>query len=169
MNNLDIGPDKTQVSVVTYSSRVYNNFSLNQFQTKDDILSAMGRIPFISGKTRTSRALKYMTETSFKSVHGARMNVPHIGVLITGGPATYKKLTLYRGQVAKNDYNITIFTVGVGSSVDTNELSFISSIPRRRYHLSAEHFEALKSLSGPLSIKLCNGKNCILYMSTKVN
>lgn len=165
VNNMDVGPDKTRVSVVTYSSGVYNQFFLNQYQTKSDVLSAIDRIPFISGRTHTSDALKYVTYTSFSPTHGARSNVPHIGVLVTDGPSTAKELTKVQGQVAK-DNNIVMYTVGVGSGVDMDELSFVSSSPHQRYLLTAEHYGALNSLSGPLSTKLCNGKIFPYLLST---
>lgn len=157
VNNMDIAPDKTQVSLVTFSSGVYNQFFLNQYQTKADVLSAIDRIPYIAGRTHTSDALKYVTQTSFSPLHGARNNVPHIGILITDGPSTNKELTKVQGQVAK-DNNVVMYTVGVGSGVDRDELSFVSSSPVQRYMLNAEHYGALNSLSGPLSTKLCNGK-----------
>lgn len=157
VNNMKIAPDKTQISVVTFSSGVYNQFFLNAYASKADVLAAIDRIPYISGRTHTSDALTYVTHTSFNPIHGARSNVPHIGVLITDGPSTAKDLTKIQGQVAK-DNNIIMYGVGVGSGINMDELSSVSSSPSHRYMLTAENYGALNSLSSSLSTKLCNGK-----------
>ncbi|XP_076113274.1 uncharacterized protein LOC143080959 isoform X2 [Mytilus galloprovincialis] len=155
VNNMKIAPDKTQISVVTFSSGVYNQFFLNAYASKADVLAAIDRIPYISGRTHTSDALTYVTHTSFNPIHGARSNVPHIGVLITDGPSTAKDLTKIQGQVAK-DNNIIMYGVGVGSGINMDELSSVSSSPSHRYMLTAENYGALNSLSSSLSTKLCN-------------
>ena len=160
VNNLKVAPDKTQISLVTFSSGVYNQFFLNQFATKADALAAIDRIPYIAGRTHTADAIKYVTQTSFNPIHGARNNVPHIAVLITDGPSTAKDLTKIQGQVAK-DNNIIMYGVSVGSGVDMEELSSVTSSPNHRYLFKAENYGALNTLAGPLSTKLCNGKRFV--------
>jgi hypothetical protein len=167
VNDLKVAPDKTQISVVTFSSGVYNQFFLNQYATKADALAAIDRIPYISGRTHTSDALKYVTRTSFSPIHGARSNVPHIAVLMTNGPSTAKDLTKFQGQVAK-DNNIIVYGVGVGSGVDMDELSSVTSSPSHRYLFKAENYGALNSLSSALSTKLCNGMYYLFLLKVVV-
>lgn len=96
------------------------------------------------------------SKASFSPSHGARGDVPHIAVLLTDGPSTTKAITKLQAQTAK-DNNAVIYTVGVGSGVDVDELTSVSSNPDLRYSMFADNYETLNSLSDMLATKICNG------------
>lgn len=153
VSKMDTSPNKTQVSIVTYSSGVYNHYFLNQHPSRTDIMN----IPFRAGRSHTADAIRYVTQTSFNPVHGARNNVPHIAVLVTNGPSSSKQITKIEAQSAK-DNNIIMYTVGVGSGVDQDELKTVASDPDSRYYMQTQNYGALGGVSGSLATNLCNGK-----------
>lgn len=157
VNNLQIAPDKTQVSVVTFSNGVYNQFFLNQYSTKSDIINAISGIPYRGGRSHTADAIRYVTQTTFNPIHGARGGVPHVTVLVTNGGSTTPDITSVQAQTAK-DNNVILYGVGVGSGVNMQELTSISSDPDSRYILKADSYGSLNPLSGALSTKICNGE-----------
>lgn len=157
VKDLAVGQDKVRVSAVTFGSSVYNQFFLNQYDKKNDVMHAISGIPYLGGRTYTAEAIKYASQTSFNPVHGARNNVPHITVLVTNGPSTNKDITKLQGQAAK-DNNVIMYAVGVGGAAEMEELEAVSSKPDSRYLMKAENFASLNGLSDLLSTKLCNGK-----------
>lgn len=44
-----LGPDKLQISVVTFSTAAHNVFYLNAYPDKADLLTAMKNVPYIAG------------------------------------------------------------------------------------------------------------------------
>ena len=46
----DIGPNKVQVSIVTFASAPHNAFYLNTYHDKASLLQAIARVPYVSGK-----------------------------------------------------------------------------------------------------------------------
>ena len=158
MNNLDVGRNKVQISTVTFSSGVHNQFFLNNHATKTDVMNAISGIQYLPGNTDTADALKYVTQTTFTPSHGSRGGIPHIMVLVTDGPSRTKDITKLRAQTAK-DNNIAIYTVGVGGGIDRDELKSISSNPDSRYFLTADNYGSINSLSKLLATKICNGKH----------
>lgn len=157
VNNLQIAPDKTHVSVVTFSNGVYNQFFLNQYSTKSDIINAISGIPYRGGRTHTADAIRYVTQTTYNPIHGARGNVPHVAVLVTNGGSTTPDITKVQAQTAK-DNNVILYGVGVGSGVNMQELTSVTSDPDSRYVLKADSYGSLDALSNGLSTKICNGK-----------
>ncbi|XP_076111945.1 uncharacterized protein LOC143080130 isoform X2 [Mytilus galloprovincialis] len=155
VNNLDVGRDKVRISTVTFSSGVHNQFFLNNYDTKANVMNAVSGIQYLPGSTDTSDALKYVTQTSFTPQHGGRGGIPHIMVLVTDGPSITRDITKLQAQTAK-DNNIAIYTVGVGHGIDMDELKSVSSDPDSRYLLTADNYDSLGSLSELLATKMCN-------------
>lgn len=157
VNSLDVRRDQVQISAVTYSSGVHNQFFLNNYATKADVLNAISGIKYLPGSADTGDAITYVTQTSFMPNHGARGGVPHVMVLVTDGPSVTREITKLKAQTAK-DNDILIYTVGVGNGIDTDELKSVSSNPDSRYFLTADNFNSLNSLSDLLATKICNGQ-----------
>ncbi|KAK3581063.1 hypothetical protein CHS0354_033849 [Potamilus streckersoni] len=130
-NNMDIGSNKSQISAVTFSSGVYNQFYLNQYATKADINTAVDGIQFKGGRTHTADAIKFATDTSFNPLHGGRTQVPHVAILITNGASGSRDVVKLEAQRAR-DNGVTLYTIGVGGSADMDELRDIASDPDSR-------------------------------------
>lgn len=157
VNNLDVRREHVQISTVTYSSGVHNQFFLNTYDTKTDVLNGISRIKYLPGTVDTGDAITYATQNSFSPNHGARSGAPHVMVLVTNGPSVTREITKLKAQTAK-DNNILIYTVGVGNGIDTDELTSVASDPDSRYFLTADNFNSLNSLSDLLATKICNGQ-----------
>lgn len=166
-NKLNVGQDQVHVSALTFSSGVHNKFYLNDYARKSDVLHALSGIQYFPGNTDTADAIKFMSQQSFSPAHGARGDVPHIAVLLTDGPSTTKAITKLQAQTAK-DNSAVIYTVGVGSGVDVDELTSVSSNPDLRYSMFADNYDTLNSLSDMLATKICNGEWVLFLIKTKL-
>ncbi|CAH1253452.1 COL12A1 [Branchiostoma lanceolatum] len=146
INQFQIGPDATKVGVIQYSSTVREEFSMNRYLTKQDVMRAIDRIPFLGGFTRTGEAITFMKQHS-----QFRGNVPKIAIVITDGRA--QDDVSYPSQMA-HSAGVIMYAISVGS-VNMNELKLIASA--ERYITTVSDFDALSTLTLSLTEQICRG------------
>ena len=150
VDEFDIGPEDTQVGLISYSSSATARFYLNTYHNKASLLSAINGLPYNSGGTNTAAAIDLLRLQGFTSANGGRPTseaVPRVAVVITDGYSNSFTATVTAAQSAHND-EITIFAVGVGSNVNSDELDAIASDPSYVSNLDgfdASQFEALQT------------------------
>lgn len=131
VNDFHIGPDKTQVGVITYESYAMFHFYLNTYQDKPSLLTAINSLAFSSGGTNAADALYLLRVYGYMPANGGRpltQAVPRVAVVITDAYSNSYSATVAAAQSAHNE-GIIILAVGVGSSVDHNELTAMASDP----------------------------------------
>ena len=130
-NEFDIGPDDTQVGVISYSSSATARFYLNSYHDKTSLLTAINNLPFSNGGTDTAAAIDLLRLSGFTSTNGGRPQsqaIPRVAVVITDGYSNSYTATVAAAQSAHDD-DITILSVGIGSNVNSDELDAIASDP----------------------------------------
>ena len=131
VNEFDIGPDDTQVGVISYSSSARVQFYLNNYHDKATLLAAINALPFYGGGTNTAAAIDLLYTDGFTSTNGARSQsqaIPRVAVVITASQSANHTATARSAENAQNE-GIILFSVGVGNNVNTNELEDIASDP----------------------------------------
>ena len=148
----DIGPDKTRVGVITFSSDVTPIFGLDEHTSRHSLLKAITpkHLKHRGGETHTGPAISYVRRHGFRS----RPNVAHIMVVITDGVSSNPEVTQREAEAAKKA-GIYVFAVGVGQSVDAMELKGIASSPTDRFMFSVSSFHALRTVKDILAIRTC--------------
>ena len=126
-----INQQKTRVGVVLFNGSPTTAIMLNQYQTIDQIDSAVDAVTQSSSNEPGSlgEGITYTSETLFKP--NSRIRTPCVLVIITGSKS--RDNTLQASQNAMHA-NITIFVIGVGSSVDKADLTEVAS-PYPENHL----------------------------------
>ena len=56
--DLDIGPNSTRVAAAYFSNESYTAFTLDQYNTRQDVQEAIRYIPYIGGKTNIASGLR---------------------------------------------------------------------------------------------------------------
>ena len=154
--SFNIGPRNVQIGVTTFASTPHNEFNLNTFQNKNDLVSAIHKIGYHSGGTRTDLALKYIEANSFKSASGDRPGVANILIVMTDGKSNQPTLTTQE-TVKLHQMNVKVFAIGIGSGADRNELSRIASDANHVFQV--QNFDALNTLNAELKKTACKGNN----------
>ncbi|XP_034995173.2 collagen alpha-3(VI) chain isoform X5 [Zootoca vivipara] len=129
VDTLDIGPDKVQVAVVQYSSRVQPEFLLNRYQDKADVIRAIQRLSAMGGPSLyTGAALNYLMSNIFTSQAGSRLSegVPQLLILLT---AEKSSDDVTRPAVDLKSRGAVPFGIGIRNA-DAAELQTISFIPQ---------------------------------------
>nr|XP_022328103.1 uncharacterized protein LOC111127294 isoform X1 [Crassostrea virginica] len=148
----DIGPSNVQISVVSYSTRVMENFNLKRYPNKADLINAIHRIPYLSGSTHTSEAINFVRQHSFTPGAGDRPPVTDVLFVVTDGQSISPTNTKHAADLA-HQAGIKTFAIGVGSSISKQELQNIASDPQHVFHVST--FDALHQLQSELRNKTC--------------
>ncbi|WAR12447.1 CO6A4-like protein [Mya arenaria] len=123
-NNLryyNLSPQCTRISVVTYSSGVYNQFYLNQYHSQQELYNAIDAIQYKAGGTNTGNVINWVNSNSFTAANGGRVGVPHYAVWVGGSSGANPSQTVEAAATARNA-GMMFFSVGVGNGVNNGEL-----------------------------------------------
>ncbi|XP_055362274.1 collagen alpha-1(XII) chain isoform X3 [Betta splendens] len=150
---LQIGEDKTRVSVVQYSSDTRTEFNLNEHLTRPALLRAISSLPYKGGDTRTGNALNYVLTNTFTEAAGAREGLPKTLVIITDGRSE-DPVEIYAKQLRNR--GVEIFVLGV-QHADREEMNLMASPPFSDHVYSVAKFENIKNVQKKLIDRVCTG------------
>uniref|UniRef100_A0AAY4ADD8 VWFA domain-containing protein n=1 Tax=Denticeps clupeoides TaxID=299321 RepID=A0AAY4ADD8_9TELE len=151
---LDVGQNATRVGLLQYGSIVQNEFSLQTFHKKADVLQAISSMVHLASGTMTGLALRYTTEEAFSEAQGARpahVQVPRVAMVVTDGRP---QDTVEEAAAEARQAGIQIFAVGVGR-VDMSTLRAIGSEPHSEHVFLVANFSQIETLSSVFQDKLC--------------
>ncbi|KAL3889637.1 hypothetical protein ACJMK2_001973 [Sinanodonta woodiana] len=150
----EIGKNQTQVSLVTFSTDVTNEFSLNTYSNKADVLNAIGRAHYPNGETYTHLALDYVRQQSLTHHSGSRNGVNKIVIVLTDGKSNEGALTAQAAALLKLKRDVTVIAIGIGSEVDPTELAAIAS--NKNHTFTVASFDLLQTIHQDLTDTTCH-------------
>ncbi|XP_056003036.1 cartilage matrix protein-like isoform X2 [Ostrea edulis] len=148
-----IGPDNVQFGSVTFSSGIRNDFYLNTYHNRHDVLNAIQKIAYMQGGTNTSFGIQFVRENSFEPQNGGRQNATRIVIVITDGQSADPAATKHEAQLL-HQQGVQVYAVGVGSQVDNSELKAISSDGTP---ILVGDFSLLHDIQASLETAACHG------------
>ena len=148
------------VGAVLFGTEVENQFFLNTNERRfQNIINSIRGLRYMNTETNMARALKVMREEQFSRQYGDRPEAPNIAILVTDGvnepsDADRNLNPVDEANQAKNRPNdpIQIYTVGVTSDIDENQLRQISSNNRV---FRADDFQQLSRIVRSLATVIC--------------
>ncbi|ESO91594.1 hypothetical protein LOTGIDRAFT_121960, partial [Lottia gigantea] len=160
----DIGRERTKVGVALFSTTVYPQFSLDDYNSKGHIVDRIGNISYRGGRTNTAEALSYLRQKVFTK-DNKRQGVPRIAIILTDGLSNYPDKTAREAKELHLD-GVTVFVVGIGPAVDEQELNDIATNPDEIHAFHVSDFDALESVKKTLALKTCEGEWPIVVESS---
>lgn len=152
VNRFSIGFTKTQFSVVTFATKVYNEFWLNKYQNKSDLINAIKHISYKEGKTYTHLALNFVTQNTFLPANGGRPNFGKIVIILTDGQSNNPSATKNAAEQL-HLLGAQVISAGIGSGVDLLELTRIAS--DKQNVVVVENFDALQTIETKIQHVAC--------------
>ncbi|XP_061676919.1 collagen alpha-6(VI) chain isoform X2 [Syngnathoides biaculeatus] len=154
VNQTTVGKDLTRFGVILFSSDPKSVFTLNQYDSKRQVLQAISALKSPYGDTYTGKALKYAL-SFFDAEYGGRaaLNVPQILMVITDGDATDGN-NLRQPSSALRDKGIRVFSIGVEGAL-RNQLEIMAGDDLSRVFY-VDNFAALETLHKNITNVLCN-------------
>uniref|UniRef100_A0AAR2M520 VWFA domain-containing protein n=1 Tax=Pygocentrus nattereri TaxID=42514 RepID=A0AAR2M520_PYGNA len=165
LENLDIGPQKTQVSIIQYGSDPRFEFYMNAYQTKQAMIAAASKIAQKGGlETNTFGAINFARTNAFLTSNGGRPGASKVMVVVTDGESHDNSLTDKVISQCNKD-GITRFGIAVlgyytRNNIDTTkliaEIKSIASIPTEKYYFNVSDEVALSEIAGTLGDRIFN-------------
>uniref|UniRef100_A0ACB8EPM5 Integrin alpha-1 n=1 Tax=Sphaerodactylus townsendi TaxID=933632 RepID=A0ACB8EPM5_9SAUR len=143
LQNMDIGPQQTQVGIVQYGENVTHEFNLNTYTTTEDVLAAANAIVQRKGRqTMTALGIDTARKEAFTEARGARRGVQKVMVIVTDGES-HDNFQLKRViEDCEND-NIQRYSIAILGSYNRGNLStekFIEEIKSIASQPTEKHF-----------------------------
>ena len=155
-----VGADKVRIGLITFGSKVFHQFHLNEHYKKNSLVYAIKDVQYVGGGTNTEAAIAHARNVMFKPTNGGRDNVDKLVIVITDGYSRNTTQTALEASISKS-LGIKMFSIGVGFGVDDFELNAIANRPtddREKFMFRVDDFDALDSIKSALTTKACEGK-----------
>ncbi|KAK2170566.1 hypothetical protein LSH36_2g14112 [Paralvinella palmiformis] len=155
-HNVNFGKEGTRIGVVSFGNRATVNIRLDQFGDVSAFEKAVHNIPYKDQNTNTASGLRALRTKLFTEINGDRPRVPNVAVVLTDGKSTWEaNNTIPEATLLKED-GVKIFSIGIGSDINVDELNAIASNPTRPYVYQVESFSDLIVLIGVIVNSTCH-------------
>ncbi|XP_076814530.1 sushi, von Willebrand factor type A, EGF and pentraxin domain-containing protein 1-like isoform X2 [Clavelina lepadiformis] len=165
IRGLDIGPDRTEVAIFTFSDDVDKRHAIELSDNKRSIIRRVRRLPWLAGETNTGAALRYTRQEVLRHDHSIRADpeyrseVVDVTLLITDGQATDTVLPHARRLRSIAD----VYVVGVEPSVgfiNRQELNAMAGDPRRVRFVDEGYAGLTEDFAMDLMALICGEPKC---------
>ena len=159
VNGLEIGPTRTQVGVIVFSSNVQMNFSINKYPNREQLTSAISRIPYYGQQTHTAEALYLLMNEGFADARPKIEGVPRIAIVVTDGQSNGPRSIVDAAKALKQVETITTYAVGIGNA-NVEELKTIASVRNGENlvrYINSFDLAELERLQEDLNAQACTG------------
>ena len=152
---LDMGENKTRVGAATFSDSVKFLSKLEYNLGKEDFISHLNNAAFMGGGTDTAVALRRVREEGFfGSSNQVRGDSSRILIIMTDGLSLTPEITDREAKLLKK-MGVQIFSIGIGSGIDKQELEDIASDPVDKFFLHVDDFGTLDTVKMKLAARTC--------------
>ena len=148
-----IGTGQAQFGIVTFSGNAYLSIELGEFDSPNELTQAISGIQQKPGLTNTAKALRLAREELLRS---GREGVPRAVLIVTDGQSNNRDLTVKEAASTRAN-GIEIYAIGIGSSIDEDELNAVASDPDSMHvSLLKDYSESFfNALLKPLAERVC--------------
>ncbi|XP_074495342.1 integrin alpha-2 [Sebastes fasciatus] len=162
---LDIGPNNTQVSVIQYGVDPKFEFTLGDYQTKEQAVAAASKINQRYGiSTNTFRAIQYASQRAFQESNGGRPDAAKVMVVVTDGESHDNDIrdSVIAECERQGITRFGIAVLGYYSRNDINtdnlikEIKSIASVPTEKFFFNVSEEAALSTIAGALGSRIFN-------------
>ena len=153
VERIEIGSSSTHVALVKYGDDATIIFDLSEGTDKDDIIQQIRDMPYGGGRTHTASALRLCREDIFDTSNGDRPSATNAIIILTDGASTDESPIAEARKL--HDDGVEVMSVGIGSGINEDELSEISSPDHLlgvNYFLAADFDELVNVLDSLLSL-----------------
>lgn len=151
---LDVTHGNTRVGVIVYSTQIHPIIMIDSGMTRSQIKRQVNAIKYVSGRTNTSDALRFVRQYGF-SKERTRENAVKLAIILTDGISRRPLLTKKESNLCR-DQGIHLFAVGIGNKVDKTELKRIANDPDHKFMFHVDSYQALNRIRDFLAITACS-------------
>lgn len=164
IGRLTVSPNGIHVGVIVFSDTASVSFYLTQYLTTAGVQSSVSSLTYIGGGTSFYSGLSLALSDVFTTARGMRNNVIKVALLVTDGQDS-NSAAVTKAQELR-DAGIRVMALGIGNSVDSNNLLNIVITTNNLF--SASDFTQLSDTLAAIlttascqpSGQRCNGSMC---------
>ncbi|RXM94449.1 Integrin alpha-1 [Acipenser ruthenus] len=165
LQGLNIGPNDAQVSIIQYAVDPDFEFRLNDYTSKEKMITAASNInQKLGDQTNTFRAIDFARSHAFLPSNGGRPGAAKVMVVVTDGEShDYSMRDNVIGACEKAQitrFGIAVLGYYIRNDIDTknliNEIKSIASSPTERYFFNVSAEAALSEIAGTLGERIFN-------------
>ena len=151
-----MGPEQSQIAVISYSKYAQVDIKFGEFSNVIDFNAAVDEVKHQRKRTRIDKALDLANTAVFTPSGGARPGVAKVMIILTDGKQTVTNdsKTLDVAVRPLLEKNVTVFAVGVGRAIDLMELLLLVGGNEDNL-FRAENFDKLAQDSIKLASQTC--------------
>ncbi|XP_074652229.1 matrilin-1-like [Tubulanus polymorphus] len=173
IKSFQIGPDRSRIGIISFATRAITRFDMNEYNTTDEMTSAVSKFRQLYGDTHTWEAMALARNSALTTAKGSRKGkVPQIGIVITDGNSQIPWKTKTESAKTREETGIMLFAIGIGDFVSEIELVHIAGskdrvMTTKDYAQLVDHQQSIlkKSCPFPDSSK-CGEVDCAFVMDT---
>ncbi|CAH2296365.1 integrin alpha-2 [Pelobates cultripes] len=163
VQGLDIGPTKTQVSLIQYANNPSVMFKMNAYKTKEDMIRAISGVNQMGGdQTNTFKAIDFTRANAFSEAYGGRPNASKVMVVITDGESHDNAILSQVIRKCEKEkiirFGIAVLGYYIRNNIDSknliNEIKSIASDPKEKYFFNVSDEGALLEKAGTLGERI---------------
>ena len=164
-DSFEIKPDRTQVAWISFATSARVVFSLTDYSTKDTLHNAIRGIIYGNGNTAIGRALETLRTEGFVGGRSS-FDIPEVAIVVTDGRTSGGIDTGTAADNLREERNVNVFAVGVGTGVNTAELARIATAGIENTQDHTQHIDGfidnqLNTLQQLIRARTCFGKSYI--------
>lgn len=144
-----------------FSSHATLQFGLETYSSLDGVKLGLASTKFSGGGTNIAAAIDMGVDVLFNS-SVVRANAAKIIFLVTDGQSADKANTQLAAERARINGAIT-FVIGVGKSVDNQELTNIASDPYCLHLFSVHDYNKILDIRSQVARSTCSGNNAVFF------
>lgn len=122
--------------------------------TRSQIKRQVMAINYVSGRTNTSDALRFIRQYGF-SKQRTREDAVKLAIVLTDGISRSPLVTKKESNLCR-EQGIHLFAIGIGKRVDKTELKRIANDPDQKFMFHVDSYQALHRIRDFLAITACS-------------
>ena len=163
-DGLDIGPNDTQVAVISYSDFARTEFHLDQYDNKDAIHEAVSSIIYMDSGTATHLGLQAVLDEFNNFSRPVEEGFPRVAFVLTDGRSNSFTATI-RVAMELHMANIDVYAVAIGNNANEDELYAIATTAENVLNIDFS-IAQLRELQEFINREACEGMKYCLYIRT---
>ena len=130
--DFSVGLDATRVGAIVFSEDVRLAFSLDRYNSADQVQQAIQNIAYMGMTTNTPSALMQTRNQCFNSANGDRPDATNLAIIVTDGfpyPVDRRSPAIAEATALRSA-GATMIAIGVTNAIDQDFLKEMSSSPQ---------------------------------------
>ena len=167
VNTLEIGPTRSQVGVIVFSSSANVQFRLNTYSNRNSLTAAVNNTRYVGGGTNTADALTLLARQGFVGARPIDEGVPRVAIVVTDGRSNNATATIRAAELLKQNKSLAIYAVGIGGAnmEELNDIASTRNGEKLVYYISGFIADEVERLQEGLNEQTCTGNNISHFLS----